>query len=76
MGDIKTDRTLHLLELLKDSHKIKFTINKDLIVNDGIFKEHVNKNQKHLDYLLEDDSVRVDVIRVLNDIKIYVEIKK
>lgn len=70
MVNIKKDRTLHLLELLKDSHKIKLTINKDLILNEGIFKEHVNKNQKHLDYLLEDDSVEVNVIRVLNDIKI------
>ena len=75
-AEFKKERTQHITELLKDSRKVKLTIDKDLIIKDGAHKKHIEKNNEHLDCLLNDDEIDVQIIRVFDDVKIHISLKE
>lgn len=61
-------RTQQLLQLLKKSHKVKFTIDYE-VYNLLNLQEHINELKK-------DSSLEITVIRVIDEMKIYVVLKE
>ncbi len=61
-------RTQILLEILKKSHKVKFTVHIDIYEYYGI-KEELEKLKKCAD-------LDIQIIRVIDNVSIYVELKQ
>lgn len=61
-------RTQQMIELLKRCHKVKFTI--DYEVYDNLNLQH------YLNELKEDTELEITVLRVIDEIKITVELKE
>lgn len=61
-------RTKQMIELLKRCHKVKFTI--DYEVYDNLNLQH------YLNELKEDTELEITVLRVIDEIKITVELKE
>ena len=68
MTEIRKYRTQQLLQLLKRCHKVKFTIDYEVYRQLNL--------QKHIKELEKDTDLNIFVIRVIDEIKITVELKK
>lgn len=58
----------NMIELLKRSHKVKFTIDYEVYDNLNL--------QQYLNELKEDTELKITVLRVIDEIKISVELKE
>ena len=61
-------RTQQMIELLKRCHKVKFTIDYEVYDNLNL--------QQYLNELKEDTELEITVLRVIDEIKITVELKE
>ena len=61
-------RTQQMIELLKRCHKVKFTIDYEVYDNLNL--------QQYLNELKKDIDLEITVLRVIDEIKIHVELKE
>ena len=76
--EINHQRLINIIELLKDSHKLTLTIDKDLIYENSEFPfpKHIEKNTKHLKQLQHNADVNVEITELEKEVQITVELKE
>ena len=76
--EINHQRLINIIELLKDSHKVTLTIDKDLIYENSEFPfpKHIEKNTKHLKQLQHNADVNVEINELEKEVQITVELKE
>ena len=76
--EINHQRLINIIELLRDSHKVTLTIDKDLIYENSEFPflKHIEKNTKHLKQLQHNADVNVEITELQKEVQITVELKE
>ena len=76
--EINHQRLINIIELLRDSHKVTLTIDKDLIYenNEFPFPKHIEKNKTALNKLQKDHDVNVEINELEKELQITVIMKE